>query len=270
MSEAVYIADDLDFSLKRYLSYSVLFHIFLVALIFVGAWLQHSGNTWGGIGGGETGVKVNLVAASAGIPMPPEINPTESQVVDPTKGLNVEEPKPPPPPEPKNETVIPKFEKEKPLPPSKKSKVFENKKPPPENAVPYGKGGQMNIPSGYANAPGPLNGGVAVQGQGGGDFASRYGWYIEAVRRAVNQNWMQNTIDPNVRAARRAKTTCTFTINRDGTVKNIRISESSGNRSMDDSASRALLSIEHFPPLPADYSGRYVDVTFDFDLSMAQ
>ena len=128
----------------------------------------------------------------------------------------------------------------------------------------------MNVPTGYSDQPGPLNGGVAVQGQGGGDFATRYGWYIEAVRRAVNQNWLQNTIDPGVRAARRAKTTLTFTINRDGTVKSIRIAESSGNRSMDDSASRALLSIEHFPPLPADYSGRYVDVTFDFDLSMTR
>jgi TonB family protein len=60
----------------------------------------------------------------------------------------------------------------------------------------------------------------------------------------------------------------TFTINRDGTIKNIRISQSSGNRSMDDSAQRALLSIDHFPALPPDYSGRYVDVTFDFDLAM--
>ncbi len=128
----------------------------------------------------------------------------------------------------------------------------------------------MNVPTGYSDQPGPLNGGVAVQGQGGGDFASRYGWYIEAVRRAVNQNWMQNTIDPGVRAARRARTTVTFTIERDGTVKNIRIAESSGNRSMDDSAQRALLSIDKFPALPADYSGRYVDVTFDFDLSMTR
>lgn len=128
----------------------------------------------------------------------------------------------------------------------------------------------MNIPSGYSSTPGPLNGGVAVQGQGGGDFASRYGWYIEAVRRAVGQNWMQNTIDPGVRMAHRAKTTMTFTINRDGSVTNIRTSQSSGNRSMDDSAARALLSIDHFPPLPTDYSGRYVDVTFDFDLGMSQ
>ncbi|MGB2632774.1 MAG: TonB family protein [Candidatus Acidiferrum sp.] len=267
MTEAVYTSEDL--SLKRYFSYSVFFHVALTAILLVSIWLQRSGDAWGGVGGGDTGVKVSL-ASSAGIPMPPTINPTESQVVDPTKGLNVEEPQPKPPEPPKDTTNIPKFDKEKVLPPSKKSKVFEKKTTPPPNAVPYGKGGQMNVPTGYSDQPGPLNGGVAVQGQGGGDFATRYGWYIEAVRRAVNQNWLQNTIDPGVRAARRAKTTLTFTINRDGSVKNIRISESSGNRSMDDSASRALLSIEHFPPLPADYSGRYVDVTFDFDLSMTR
>jgi periplasmic protein TonB len=262
--EAVYTSG--EFPLKRYVSYSAFFHVALTALFLLGVWLQRSGDAWGGIGGGDTGVKVSLVA-SAGIPMPPTINPTESEVVDPTKGLFKEEP--PKPPEPKTDAAkIPKFDKEKPLPPSKKSKVFEKKTPTPENAVPYGKGGQMNVPTGYSDQPGPMNGGVAVQGQGGGDFATRYGWYIEAVRRAINQNWMQNTIDPAIRTARRAKTTVTFTINRDGSVKNIRVYQSSGNRSMDDSAQRALLSIDHFPTLPADYSGRYVDVTFDFDLSM--
>jgi periplasmic protein TonB len=271
MSEAVYYTAD-DLSLKRYFSYSVFFHIALTAILLVGTWLKRTGDAWGGVGSGDTGVKVNLVSPSApGIPMPPDINPTDSQVVDPTKGLNVEEPKPKPPEPPKDETPIPKFDKAKTLPPSKKSKVFENKKPPPDNAINYGKGGQMNVPRGYSDTPGPLtNSGLTTRGEGGGDFASRYSWYVEAIRRAVNQNWMQNTIDPGVRAARRAKTTVTFTINRDGTIKNIRIAESSGNRSMDDSASRALLSIDHFPALPADYSGRYVDVTFDFDLSMGQ
>jgi len=39
---------------------------------------------------------------------------------------------------------------------------------------------------------------------------------------------------------------------------------------MDDSAQRALLGINHFPPLPADYSGHYVDVIFDFDLRLSR
>jgi len=269
MPYAAYNLDDLSFN--RFLGYSAWFHIALTALMLVGVWVQRSGNAWGGIGGGDnSGVKVSLVSG-AGIPMPqPSITSLESNTVDPTKGLNKEEP-PPKLPEPKTDaTKLPKFEKEKPLPVSRASKVFESKTPPAENAVPYGKGGQTTLPSGYSDFPGPASGGVAVQGQGGGDFASRYGWYIEAVKRAVNQNWMQNTIDPSIRAGRRAKTVVTFTINRDGSIKNIRVSESSGNRSMDDSAQRALLSIDRFPPLPTDYSGRYVDVIFDFGLGMTK
>ncbi len=39
---------------------------------------------------------------------------------------------------------------------------------------------------------------------------------------------------------------------------------------MDYSAMRALQSIDAFRPLPNDYMGTYVEVTFDFDLSMTQ
>jgi hypothetical protein len=39
---------------------------------------------------------------------------------------------------------------------------------------------------------------------------------------------------------------------------------------MDYSAMRALQSIEAFRPLPIDYLGTFVDVTFDFDLSLTQ
>jgi len=259
-------SDDAPF--KRFLGYSAWLHIGLVVAVALSVWIQRSGNPWGGIGGGESGTKVNLVS-SAGIPMPKPDVPAPTDTVDPTKGLAKEEPKPKE--EPKTDaTNIKKFEKEKPLPPSKKSKTFEPKTPPPDNATPYGKGGQMDIPTGYSQTPGASASGVAVQGQGGGDFATRYGWYIESVKRAISQNWMQNTIDPSVRSARRAKATTSFRINRDGTVKNIRLDTSSGNRSMDDSATRALLSIDKFPALPADYSGAYVDVTFDFDLSVSR
>ena len=213
-------------------------------------------------------MKVSLVP-NAGIPMPQPTVPTTSEAVDPTKGLAKEEPKPKE--EPKaDSTPLQKFEKNKPPPPSKPSKVFERKTPPPDNAVPYGKGGQMNIPTGYSDSPGAYSPGVAVNGPGGGDFATRYGWYVESVRRAISQNWIQTTIDPSVRAARRAHCVVAFRIFRNGTLNNIRLDTSSGNRSMDDSATRALLSIDKLPTLPADYSGSYVDVTFDFDLGMTK
>jgi len=259
-----------ELSLRRYFGYSAWLHISIALALLAGIYLNVPGNNWGGIGGGASGstTKVSLVA-SAGIPMPQPVVPTTSEAVDPTKGLYKEEP--PPKEEPKTDAVkIPKFEKEKPLPPSRQSKVFENKTPPPDNAIKYGKGGQMSVPTGYSDSPGAYSSGVAVQGAGGGEFASRYGWYVESVKRAISQNWIQTTIDPAVRAARQAHSVVSFRIYRNGTINNIRLETSSGNRSMDDSATRALLSIDKFPALPADYSGSYVDVTFDFDLSMVK
>jgi TonB family protein len=264
MTQAVANPDDLK--LQKFLVYSVCLHATLTVLFFLGPYLQHRGARWGSVGGGQSGTKVNLVS-SAGIPMPKPVNPTESKVVDPTKGLYKEEP--PKPPEPKTDaTKIPKFEKEKPLPPSRKSKVFEDKTPPPENAVPYGKGGNPDLPTGTSQTPAAAAGGLTIPGDAGGDFASRYGWYVASVKRLISANWLQNTIDPAVRSARRAHTVVTFTINRDGSIRNIRIMQTSGNSSMDNSAQRALLSIDKFQPLPADYNHSSIDVIFDFDLSM--
>jgi protein TonB len=215
---------------------------------------------------------------------------SDSHAVDPTKGLYKEEPKPPDIPEvPQDALAIPKFKDQtppKPVPvvhpdkefkdePRKKpvvhpSKVFEDLRPAPPNAVNYGKGGSPNLPTGYGNNPGQTTSGVQIQGQGGGDFATRYGWYVEAVRRKIGSNWNLFEIDPAVRSARRAKSVLTFTINRDGSVKNIRMETSSGNQSMDISAQRALANASPMPPLPNDYSGSYVNVNFDFDLSMTK
>jgi len=267
MSYAIANAEEIPF--KKFLFYSVCLHLGLTAVMLLGVWMQRSGEMWGGIGSeGDSGIKVNLVS-NAGIPMPQPTNITDSGVVDPTKSLHKEEPLPPPPEIKTPATELPKFNKEKPLPPSRKSKVFEKKTPDADNAVP-GKGGSSAIPSGFNDTPGPVNGGIQAQGVGGGDFAGRYPWYVQSVKRAISQNWLQTTIDPAVRAAHTAKTTVTFTINRDGTIKNIQVQQTSGNRSMDDSAQRALLSIDHLPPLPADYSGNYVNVTFDFDLGLTR
>jgi TonB family protein len=254
-------------SLKPYIKVSAILHALLIGVMVASALLKWPGNQWASTGGGGDNVKVNLVG-SAGIPMPKPPVVTESNVVDPTKTLHKEEEKPKPPEPPKPAEKIPKFKEEKPLPPTHKSKVFENKTPPPDNAVP-GHGGVPNLPTGVGSTPGSSPG-LAIQGQGGSDFASRYGWYIESVKRRIQQNWLQNTIDPNVRAARMAKTTMQFTIMRDGTIKDAKLFQSSGNLSMDNSGMRAIQSSSPLPALPSDYSGSYVTVTFDFDLSQTR
>src|SRR5437899_4418457 len=261
------VANSQDQSLRQFLIYSIIMHTSVALVIAVSAYIQFRENRWGGIGGELGGTKVNLVTA-AGIPMPKESVVTESKAVDPTKGLHKEEP--PKPPEPKTDAEkIPKFEKEKPLPPSKKSRTFESKTPPPDNAVPYGKGGNPALPTGYSQTPGGSSG-VAVSGQGGGDFGARYPWYVDAVRNRIRQGWDQNTIDPAVRAAHRAHAVITFRINADGSISNIRLYQTSGNSSMDYSAQRALQSLGSVSRLPNDYMGSYVDVTFDFALSLTQ
>src|SRR5262249_47312296 len=159
---------------------------------------------WGGVGSKASGgTKVNLVSP-AGLPMPKAENVTESKVVDPTGSLNKEDPKPRPPEPVKDATPIRKFEKEKPLPQSRKSRILEDTRPETDNAIP-GHHGSPNLPTSYSQTQGPPGGsqGVTAIGQGGGDFAGRYPWYADAIRSRINQSWDQTTIDPALRAAHR-------------------------------------------------------------------
>ena len=251
-----------DQGFRQFLIYSIIMHASLAVVIVVSAYIQYHGKPWGGVGGDLGGAKVTLVPA-AGIPMPKESVVTESKAVDPTKGLHKEEP--PKPPEPKTDaTKIPKFEKEKPLPPSPKSRTLENKAPPPNNAVPYGKGGNPDLPSGYSQTPGSGSSGGIVQGQGGNDFTTRYGWYIAAAKRRVAPNWNVLFLDPSVRNSQTLHCVISFTIMHDGTVRNLRIAQSSGNSSWDNSGLRAIQSSSPFPPLPNDWTAPDVSVLWDF------
>jgi protein TonB len=261
------VANSQEVSFKPYLTVSTILHAALILLLALSAYFHWHGlgNQWAGAGGGGENVKVNLVG-SAGIPMPrPKV--AESQVVDPTKSLYKPE-EAPKLPDPTPAEKIPEFKHEKPLPPSHKSKVFEKPTPPPPNAVP-GHGGAPAIPTGANDNPGSRPG-LEVKGEGGGDFASRYGWYVDSVKRRIQTNWLQNTIDPAVRQAHTAHAVAQFTISRDGSLKDIQIVQSSGNLSLDNSALRALLASNPMPALPADYGKSYVAVTFDFDLSMTR
>ncbi|MBS1866244.1 MAG: hypothetical protein JSS69_10045, partial [Acidobacteria bacterium] len=186
-------ANLVDKGLKPYLTVSGILHVALLGLMILAAVLKFPGNQWSGVGGGGDNVKVNLVGSS-GLPMPKPTNVTESNVVDPTKSLHKEEEKPKPPEPPTKVEKIPRFGK-KPLPPSRKSRPLEDKRQEPENAVP-GHGGSAPLPTGVSSTPGSSPG-LAIQGQGGGDFATRFGWYIDAARRRVWPNWNKNSIDPS-------------------------------------------------------------------------
>ena len=252
-------------SLKKPFFLSIVFHALLFGSLTVSTIFSHRGDMWGSAGG-DGAVSVGLVANLPGIMLPRPDVVTQSQVVDTSKGLYKAEPPKPQPKEVEPDVKkIPEFTKEKaPKIVSRPSKVFEDKTPPPTNAVPYGQGGAPSLPySSFAVNNGPSQGGMGFSGPGGGDFAGRFPSYVDAVRNRISSNWLQSTVDPTVRWAPRAM--FTFQVLKDGSVTNVQMTQSSGNRSVDNSALRAILSSSPVSPLPSNYSGNSVTVEFYFD-----
>jgi protein TonB len=251
-------------SLKKPFIWSVVFHGILFGSLTVSTIYSHRGDMWGSAGG-DGSVSVGLVAKLPGIMLPRPDVVTQSQVVDTTKGLYKAEPPKPQPKEIEPDVKkIPEFAKGKtPKIVSRPSKIFEDKTPPPTNAVPYGQGGSPALPYSSFAMNGPTQGGMGFSGPGGGDFAGRFPSYVDAVRNRISSNWLQSTVDPTVRWAPRAS--FSFQVLRDGTVTNIQMMQSSGNSSVDNSARRAILSSTPMSPLPSNYPGNSVTVEFWFD-----
>jgi protein TonB len=268
-------------SLRTPLILAIILHGCLFIAALAGNLLRGHENSWGGPGGS---VSVGVVGSLPAIPLPtPEVQ-SPNRVVDNTKGLYQSEPKPAPV-VPPDATEIPKFLTNKPpkLPPPTKtvqpptpappqpknnshpSKLLENNNPPPPNAVPYGGGGAPAIPRGSfaMGTTGTTQAGMAFNGAGGGDFGSRFSWYVTAVQQRVSSNWLQSTIDASVSWAPRV--VITFDILRDGTITNVQVTQSSNNYSVDSSAVRAVQQSNKVMALPAAYAGSRVGVQFYFD-----
>ncbi len=245
------------------LAWSVALHAFFFGGILLYAALLGAfhGEDWGGAGGGGA-IGVQLVS---NVPLPrPNVN-TENILANDSKGLTKTEPAKAPP-EPKDAIPIPdKPTKARPTPRVRETPQVAKNEPPPQptNVVQYGQGGPISAGMyGMFNAAG-AKGGFGFSGTGGGDFGSRYAWYVKVVRDKVSENWMKYEVDPNIHDARRVYVT--FDITRDGRPTNIQIEKSSDVPSLDQSAVRALQRIDSFGPLPNDYAGNRVSVEFWFD-----
>ena len=226
--------------------------------------LSHRGDIWGGPGG-DNAVSVGLVGKLPGVTLPRPDAVTTSRVVDTSKGpVQIRTAAETQGNRNRRAKRFPEFTKEKaPHYITRPSKSLEDTTPPPPNAVPYGQGGSPALPYSQFTMNGATQGGMGFTGPGGGDFAGRFPAYVDAVRNRISSNWLQSTVDPSVRWAPRA--TFTFQILRDGTVTNVQITQSSGNRSVDNSALRAILSSSPVSPLPSSYSGNSVTVEFWFE-----
>jgi protein TonB len=197
------------------------------------------------------------------VPLPSTQAPVENVLANESKGLAKSQPQPQ---EEKLPDAIPIPEqqaKKKPKPTISASQRKPTPQPVQEanNVVPFGQGGPVSGPYGTFSAGG-AKGGFGFTG-GGGDLGQRYAWYVRVVQQKVSENWMKYEVDPRIGDAQRVYVT--FDIGRDGRPVNVRVEQSSGVPSLDQSAVRALQRIDTFGPLPPDYSGNRVSVEFWFD-----
>ncbi len=243
----------------RALAWSAGLHVGITALLlaYSAVFYGTSGGTWGAGGGGEA-IGATLVST-----VPIAATPTQSQNVlaNESKGLTksqakIEEKEP--------DAIEIQGKNAKIKPKKQQTAAKETAQPEPEeetNQVAFGEGGPVSGPYGTFSAAG-AKGGFGFTG-GGGDFGTRFSWYVQGVQRIVSQNWMKYEIDPRITSAQRVY--ITFDIARDGHPANVQVEQSSGVPSLDISASRAVQRIDTFGPLPPEYSGSKVSVEFWFD-----
>src|SRR5215813_1124587 len=257
-----------DERFDRFVVASVLLHGGLFTLVFFSSNLFPSvGPTWGSQSGGSGGVQVKLVGNVSGVPLP------TPAVVEPTAPANdspgfykSEEPAPPPPdktaekiPEPKAE--VKKAPPPKPVPAPATPKSTAPPDTTPSNAIPYGQGGRPSL------AYGQFSTGAGEAGIGFGDagFGDRYSTYVNAITRAISNNWLKSMA--NVGSQKAPRVYMNFDIQRNGSITNIHTTQSSGIPSLDRTAERAIHASDPLPALPADFRGGSVNVSFYFEYS---
>ncbi len=243
--------------LRRPLAWSFGLHVAFTAFVILYATFIQGfrGSGWGSGGTGDA-MGATLVSS---VPLPANPIQTTNVLATESKGLSKSQPEI----QEKEPEAIPipdKNTKVKPKPVTSATKRKAEPEPPETNQIPYGEGGPVSGP--YTMTAGGAKGGFGFTGSGG-DFGSRFSWYVEAVQRKVTENWLKYEVDPRVSEAKRVY--LTFDIERSGRPTNVQVEQSSGVPSLDQSSVRALQRIDTFGPLPSDYSGSKVSVEFWFD-----
>ena len=249
-----------DDQLRTPLAVALALHGGLAALaVFWGALGIGKVEHWGdpqSLGGGSVGITpVNR------IPLPsrtgkvnPVANDTESQVPSaPVKPQPKPAVKAPPP---DAIAIRTKNAPKRPAPITAPQKHSVLRDPRPNQV--YSSTGQAAVSPLYSLAPG--GGGV---GSGStSPFGNRFGWYEQILREKVARNWRSQDLDSRILTP----VVVTFEILRNGTVRNVTVTRTSGNFTMDQSAQRAIMLSSPLPPLPPQYERDSAMIEFWFRL----
>jgi TonB family protein len=237
---------------------SVLLHGGVVAfLVFGWIWMNRARETLGepNAAGGPayavSSVKQIPITTNDAPPNPVAADTKSNLPVAPAKE-NLEKKAPVPD---KNAVEIPdKVRKQAPLPTHQQ----QYRQPAPKNQI-FSRN-QTAVSS-------PLYGGPSGAGQVGigpnSPLGTRLGWYAEVVRQRIAEQWLTNGLDAR---SQRFPAMVSFTILRDGSIRDVRVIQSSGNPNIDSTAARAVYQANRFPPLPPQITENSITAQFTFNL----
>ena len=181
------------------------------------------------------------------VPAPPEeIKKVEPEPVPEPEAVPVEEPKEPPKP--------------KPEPPREETKARKSEPEKEENQITSTTGAQASSPLFNQQATG-----AGVGMERGNPFGIGFAWYAEALQRRLSEEWAKTLGQVSGKPSKPA--IVRFQILRDGRIEDIRVVESSGNRSFDYSAHRAVQFINPFRALPPALRRSSIPVEMTFRIN---
>jgi TonB family protein len=249
-------------SLRLPLMGSLAVHVGVVAFIVLFSWWSNRGRVQFGdptAMGGAVGI-----TPVSSIPLPHRsgarnlvANDTESKVPSPPK----EAPKPR---APKQEPdAIPMRSKKAASRPSQQVARTQRYRPPDADTR-----NQLYSSTGSAVSSPAFGGTAGMGGSGIGNsvFGERLGWYAQLLTQTLATKWglESSKIPAQTQTGRRV--TLAFEILLDGTVRNLRVLESSGTPAIDYAAQRAVLTASPVRRLPEEFERNVANVEFWFQL----
>src|ERR1700729_922707 len=239
---------------------SFLLHGLIVGVLFGYAYLHNMfhGSEWGANAFQQGAIQATLVSTAA-LPLPQDHPPTDNVLATETRSVPraLEEQKPEPLPLPEATPIPEKQTPVKPEPkPQPKTPPQHQPPPKPQNKANYGEAAPANVPRATA-ANNAANSPIA---QTGGDFGSRFGWYVDVIKRKVAQDWYLQEVEPSTPVGATVFVQCT--VARDGSPSNISRATPSSSPSLNSSCLHAVQRVDTFGPLPSGYNETSLNVHY--------
>lgn len=245
--------------MRRPMTYAIVLHVTVVTALALYNWMGSHGEMFGAkdAGGGAIGIQaVNALPLQHAGMANPVANDTQSQIPQqPAKPIE----------QAKKEKISPDAiplksrEKKRLTDVASERQRFRPFKDIDQNQVFAKQAPQVSNPL-FSAMPG--SGRISTGANT--TLGTRFAGYAQQIQELVAQKWRTTDVDANLQTA--PTVIATFELMRNGSIKNFRILQRSGNSALDYSVQRAVLEASPFPPIPLGYEKDSAQVEFWFEL----